>query len=338
MKSPLSPLVFFLLTGLLVGSIQAQTVYDHFDDGDRDGPEWDFPEILEMNFTEAGSLHIVDGPPDQVHANMNSTQMFRGDFEISMDWRDFSSTATSFIFDDPGFGMDIQAVNGGEYVSIRRHMNSSGGRISSDSAINGSNQQGGAISATAPAGLFKITRVGNVIETWYDIGLGWTLQTSFTNAFTGDVRIQSTSYTGENGIFHAASDWVSFIGTEVLPNLRIQVNGSDGPVVLPVGSPVDLTISMDANLLAGRKGDWFSWAFTPLGLYWLNSSGNWVPSMIPILGHQGPFLDLPTYTTLSSNTLPAGDYEFFIATDPFANGLPDEDDGFRWDVVHLQIQ
>ncbi len=338
MKSPLLFVSSLLLSLLCAGSLAAQTVYDHFDDGDRDGPQWDFPEFLEQNFTEANSLHIVDGPPSQVHANMTSTQHFRGDFEILMDWREFSSSATSFVMNEPGFGIDIQAADGGDWAAITRRGGPNGGHIDSEAAIGGSMHWGDSLGTNDPDGLFKVTRVGDVIETWYDLGGGWVKQYTFPNAFTSDVRIQSSSYTGDNGTFHAASDYFSFVGTEMFPNVGIQINGSDGPVTVAQGTAVELTVSMSPNLLAGRSGDWFSWAFTPFGLYWLDGSGNWVPSLIPILGFQGAFRNLPSYTTLDTSQLPLGDYEFFFAVDPIANGTPDEVDGFRWDVVHLKVQ
>lgn len=57
MKPPLTSLVFSLLATTLCASLHAQTIYDDFDDGDRDGSEWDFPEFLESFFTEAGSTY-----------------------------------------------------------------------------------------------------------------------------------------------------------------------------------------------------------------------------------------------------------------------------------------
>lgn len=238
---------------------------------------------------------------------------------------------------DPSFGLDIQTFSSAEFVGIRRHLGPFGDTISTDIAVNGSGQQGGSVGTNAPAGLFKVSRTGGKIETWYDVGSGWVMQDTIPNAFTSDVRIQVSAYTGDDGTFHAATDWVSFLGTEILPNILIRINGSDGPVSLAQGSQMDLTISMDPNQLAGFRGDWFIWVLSPFGPFWLNGSGVWFPSLTPVLGHQGPFFSLPSLTTFSTNTLPPGDYEFFIGVDPFPKGTIDDIDGFRWDVVLLTV-
>lgn len=322
----------------LCSLLPSQAIYDDFDDGDRDGPQWSFPESIEQMFTESGSLLMVDGPPNQIHANMTSTQIFRGDFEFHMDWRDFSSTASSFALNPPGFGIDIQSINTNEFVSISRSKDQTGEVISTVIAVNGSSNQGSTTSTTQSAGLFKVVRAGTVMETWYDVGAGWILQDSITNAFTNDVRIQLSSYSGDNGIFHAATDWIKFSGTEVLPSVDIKLNGSDSPVTLQSGDRAVLSISMDTNLLTSHKGDWFVYALTSFGDFWLDDNGKWILSSTPIPCRTGPFLDFSYYPIFDTSNLPSGQYEFFFDVDPFGNGNYDDGQGMRWDVVHLNVQ
>lgn len=111
--------------------------------------------------------------------------------------------------------------------------------------------------------------------------------------------------------------------TELPVLLDLKVNGSDGPVSVKRNEIVDVTMSLDPGSSLGVPFDWWVGAFTPYGMYWLNSSQDWVRSSIPIsMGTYGLYTMVPT--SVLSRTLPPGAYRFFFVLDGQANGLPDE--------------
>jgi hypothetical protein len=126
-------------------------------------------------------------------------------------------------------------------------------------------------------------------------------------------------------------------GTSVLtPVPDIKANGSDGPVSVPQGSPVSITIALDPGGQAGLNSDWWIVANTPFG-----PPEEWYSYIYPqgwLLGihacFQMPLFSLTSFEPLNAS-LPLGEYIFYFAVDNNADGLVDA----SWlDFVYVTVE
>ncbi len=107
----------------------------------------------------------------------------------------------------------------------------------------------------------------------------------------------------------------------------IKANGSDAPIAISQGDPLNVSIQFDPGTEAGKQGDWWVAAYTPSGFYYLSLSAlSWVKSsgeLPPIFG--GPLFALPQIPLGSVPGLPtaAGKYYFFFAVDTKKNNVID---------------
>ncbi len=99
----------------------------------------------------------------------------------------------------------------------------------------------------------------------------------------------------------------------------VKVNGSDVPVTVSSGSPVSVTISLNAGNNAGDNVDLWVVADTPFGWYYYTSTG-WQPGLTAT--YMGPLFNLNTMNILNS-ILPQGNYTFYFGADLNMNGTPD---------------
>ena len=108
---------------------------------------------------------------------------------------------------------------------------------------------------------------------------------------------------------------------------NIKANGSNGPVTITQGDPLNVSIQFNPGTEAGKQGDWWVTAYTPSGFYYLSLAAlSWVKStggLPPIFG--GPLFVLPEIPLGSIPGLPtaAGKYFFFFAVDTQKNGVID---------------
>ncbi|MFH0880696.1 MAG: ABC transporter substrate-binding protein, partial [Lentisphaerota bacterium] len=119
----------------------------------------------------------------------------------------------------------------------------------------------------------------------------------------------------------------------------VKVNQSDGPVTVPVGDEVAVTLKMYPP---GNKqsmiADWWVVALTPAGWYYFGPDFNWHPEnditkWCPAA--QQALVNLNETEILRTATLPAGNYTFCFGVDA-CNG---EVDNVVWlDAVQLSIQ
>ena len=100
------------------------------------------------------------------------------------------------------------------------------------------------------------------------------------------------------------------------PILKIKANGEDGPLLIPSGASVSITIALDPGDASGQNADWWIAAMTPFG-----APGDWYTYIYPT--GWGPGINLCLQTPLFAFSsfealnvaLPAGNYMFYFAID-----------------------
>ena len=117
----------------------------------------------------------------------------------------------------------------------------------------------------------------------------------------------------------------------------VKANGSDGPLQIAFGSPLQVDISLESHDAAGQAADWWLVAEAPDGRYWYDLSGSWVKSASPIPTYGGTLFDIASRTVLESSNLPIGSYRIDFGVDTNANGVLDFDALFV-DSVDVDIQ
>ncbi|MFX0200651.1 MAG: hypothetical protein ACFFCW_31410 [Candidatus Hodarchaeota archaeon] len=100
----------------------------------------------------------------------------------------------------------------------------------------------------------------------------------------------------------------------------IEANGSDGPLTIPQGENLTVTIALDPGSYDGKDADWWVTAKTPFGRYWYTSDRRWIRSDAPIRVHGGPLFDLSPREVLNKSSLPVGGYTFYFGVDLLMNG------------------
>ena len=190
----------------------AATVYDDFNRSSIDITKWELYQSAEEVFSQSGGLLNASTPPNGVYGNLITTKRFRGDFEITLDFRNFQTTATSGVTDCPNISLQVH-VDENNFIFMNRWWSKDGGhQFFSNGKLDGSWQSGSSASASSQAGLLKITRTGSTITTYYYEDSIWTMLKSFTEAFTEDVEAQIGVYTGDDGDFSVSCDYIEYVG------------------------------------------------------------------------------------------------------------------------------
>jgi hypothetical protein len=150
------------------------------------------------------------------------------------------------------------------------------------------------------------------------------------------------SFTGGTLVFNVDGfTTYSSIEPEIEPVLDIKANGSDGPLVIGVGTPLQLDISLDSNDAAGQAADWWLVRKSPgeKWFWYVHASRSWVESPLgsPIPAHQGNLFDFGPFTAFNASNLPIGSYSVYFAVDTKANGVLDMD-ALLFDKVDVNIQ
>ena len=122
-----------------------------------------------------------------------------------------------------------------------------------------------------------------------------------------------------------------------IPVPDIKANDSDGPLLIAIGTPLQVDVSLVSNDATGQIADWWLVAEAPDGRYWYDLSGSWVKSVSPIPTYGGSMFDLAPMTVLNMSNLPGGSYRFNFGVDTNANGALDFDALFV-DFVDVIIQ
>ena len=190
----------------------AATVYDDFNGSGIDITKWELYQSAEEVLSQSGGLLNASTPPNGVYGNLGTKKTFRGDFEITLDFRNFQTTATSSANNDPQISLQVH-IDDNNFIFIFRSWYEGGGHgFFSSGKIDGSGAIGSSAPASSQAGLLRITRTGSTITTYYYENSSWNMLKSFTGASTEDVKAQIGVYTGDNGIFFVSCDYMEYVG------------------------------------------------------------------------------------------------------------------------------
>lgn len=102
----------------------------------------------------------------------------------------------------------------------------------------------------------------------------------------------------------------------------MRVNGHRQSVAIPGGEMIQMSISMRAGALAGRRGDW--WLAAYAGGQWYSydlASASWRPGLAAT--YTGPLVDIPYFALPAVDGLPPGIYDLYFGFDDVGNGTLD---------------
>ena len=117
---------------------------------------------------------------------------------------------------------------------------------------------------------------------------------------------------------------------------QVKANYQNGSIVVSLGTPVSITVSLDPGNLSAQAADWWVVESTPSGTfnYYNLSRGSMVPGLFPT--HQGPLVDLGTTQLLNSSDLTVGTHTFYFGVDLNMNGSLDMD-SIYYDWVSVNV-
>jgi hypothetical protein len=128
---------------------------------------------------------------------------------------------------------------------------------------------------------------------------------------------------------------IEFIPEMPVPDIK--ANGSEGPLLIAFGTPLQVEVSLVSNDVTGQAADWWLVIEAPNGRYWYDLNGSWVKSVSPIPTYGGALFDITSMAVLNRSNLPIGSYRFYFGVDTNANGVLDFDVLFA-DTVDVTIQ
>lgn len=171
---------------------------------------WDSGNVLSL---ENGYLKS-SGPPNQQFGNIESIRSFHGDFEFSFNYSGFQTTANLFAINCPQVWLQVKDSNE-DFIYIFRGLCQNGHTFLSNATLMGRWTQDVNAPASLSSGSLKITRIGSSIYTYYKEGESdfWMQLGVYLNTFTGDVKVQVASYTGDNGTFQVYVDSLIYNST-----------------------------------------------------------------------------------------------------------------------------
>jgi len=124
-------------------------------------------------------------------------------------------------------------------------------------------------------------------------------------------------------------------GVQFEPFLDVRANGAATALTLPLGTPLTVTIALDAGVELGTPSEWWVRAVTPFGTFWLQANLAWIPAFSPPALIAVPMLTFPAVPVLSNAILPTGVYEVTFFVDEGIDGVLD---GTWSDTVTVTIQ
>jgi hypothetical protein len=115
----------------------------------------------------------------------------------------------------------------------------------------------------------------------------------------------------------------------------VKASSSDGPTTLGIGDTLLVNVSLVAGSNLGVNCDWWVVVNTPFAppndWFHYDLSSGWTPGLF--VTHQGPLVDMGTFTVLNMAGLPAGTYTFHFAVDTNMNGSLDLDQLYYDSIV-----
>jgi hypothetical protein len=142
------------------------------------------------------------------------------------------------------------------------------------------------------------------------------------NTRSNNLVLDDTNYWCPSGYCEGVDD--VFV-RDLQPDLVavLQANNQDGPITVPVGSPLSVSLSLEPGSHTGEDGELYLYAQHPSGYAWYNGSG-WVASDTPIAFYAGPLSSLPSMEVFSNPTITAGEHRFGFIVDLRLDGSIDK--------------
>lgn len=121
------------------------------------------------------------------------------------------------------------------------------------------------------------------------------------------------------------------------PVVTILANNTSDAVTLKQGELLSLAVILDPGVRAGTQADFWVWAITPLGTFWLDAQLQFINTVTAIRVFGGSLDRLSDFTFFSRPTtgLPPGAYTFTFAIDDNMDGIVN---GTFKDTVTITIQ
>lgn len=310
----------------LCAAAPAQVRYDDFDGVALDDRLWGDIYAPSPGWVSGGLLQI-SSPNTVAWPWVFAAQDFRGDVDLILDWQNFQPTGNGWSDAQLEFG---SFPDGNHIYYMMRSSGSGPDEIGFFGQVNGISTGSFSTPSNATAGRFKITRVGNQIDGYYDVGSGWTHLGTFPGVFTSDVRVSI----GAHNVNLTAFDYLDYSGTPVHPSPDVQINGTDGPLTVQAGTPLDVTLALEANTYAGQPAAEFVVALRPNApMLWFRGALGWLPSAAPTAFRNGPLVSAGAASIMTSSAVPPGTYQLYYAILP-TSGVDD----LRADSVLLSVQ
>jgi hypothetical protein len=114
------------------------------------------------------------------------------------------------------------------------------------------------------------------------------------------------------GVLHQAS------GSET--SVDIKVNGSDGTVTVPQGTPVTLSLAVTAGAHLNENVDWWLVHYDSTDLLSYVITDGWTSGILPVWAY--PLFDLPLTAIFQITDLQPGTHTFYFAVDNNDDGIP----------------
>lgn len=137
---------------------------------------------------------------------------------------------------------------------------------------------------------------------------------------------------GANISFNTAFSWFfSNVSSPQIPPeqtnpvVTILANNTTDAVTLKQGELLSLAVMLDPGVHAGNQADYWVWAITPLGTFWLDAQLQFVHTVTAIRVFGGAMEQLSAFTIFdgSTNDLMPGTYTFTFAIDDNMDGVVD---------------
>jgi protocatechuate 3,4-dioxygenase beta subunit len=332
----------------------AEIVYDDFSGGAINEGFWQINDPGGVLTQSVGYLQVA-GPQSGVFACLQSNAAWSDDFEIILQYSDFQTTATEFAMRVPRIALQITpSSGGGDFLQIHRNYNGEHG-FTTNEKVNGTMQPGPSGASTGSAsGQLKISRIGSTVTTYFTEGGDWVLLGTFANAFTGDVHVQVTAYTGDNGTFQVKVDKVLYLFPQNWGQItgKVTRDGTNDPII-------GLWVTANAFSFNGGGGNAQTQpdgSYTITGLapgtyrvqidrrpevFWVeefyNNTWNWGEAFpVPVVANQttpnidfnlSPGSKISGYLKDEAGN-PIGDMSVFVSSDLFGSGMNSQANGY----------
>ena len=141
---------------------------------------------------------------------------------------------------------------------------------------------------------------------------------SFAPALSSDGRTVAFESEATNLAGADTNGWLDIYLHEfaLSPAPSLLGNGVDGFLDLASGTPLTVTASLDPGDHGLLLAEWWLWAQTPFGDFWLTPSLTWIPSVTAIPTLLAPIVPLSPAPILAGAVLPPGTYTLHFGLDP----------------------